>query len=296
MTIEAEGTPTGAVDDNVQPLDDVEAPAETPAEEAQDADGDVVVTIGDAPAPESDDDDELQMPELPDDARDWLKVTRKNARLAARRANAAERENANLKRKLQALETPKPTAPALGPKPTLRDDDVDFDEDKFEAKLLKWNEQKRKIDEAKETEAREWKKVNDEFTEAAAKLKAPDFEDARQAVIDAIDPVRQGILMKAARGQAHVMVLALGRQPDELKRLSGITDLVDFTVAVTELKGQIKVSSRKPPPPERTPSSAGRTAAAGDKTLEALEREYEKTGDRSKIIAYKQKQASGKKQ
>jgi hypothetical protein len=293
MTIEAEGTPTGAVDDNVQPLDDVEAPAETPAEEAQDADGEVVVTIGDAPAPESDDDDELQMPELPDDARDWLKVTRKNARLAARRANAAERENANLKRKLQALETPKPTAPALGPKPTLRDDDVDFDEDKFEQKLLKWNEQKRKIDEEKAAEQAAWQKKNDAFNEAAAKLKAPDFDDAKHAVIDAIDPVRQGILMKAA-AQPHVVVLALGRQPEELKKLAAITDLVDFTVAVTKLEGQIKVSSRKPPPPERTPSSAGRTTAVGDKTIEALEKEADRTGDRSKVIAYKRKISSGK--
>lgn len=285
MTIEAEGTPAGVVDDNVQPLDDVEAPAETPAEEAQDADGDVVVTIGDAPAPESDDDEQEQS------APAWVKEVRKNARETAR-------ENRELKRKLQALEAntaPKPQAPALGPKPTLRDDDVDFDEDKFEAKLLKWNEAKRKIDEEKAAEQAAWQKKNDEFNKAAASLKAPDFDDAKHAVIDAIDPVRQGILMKAA-AQPHVVVLALGRQPEELKKLAAITDLVDFTVAVTKLEGQIKVSSRKPPPPERTPSSAGRTTAAGDKTLEALEREYEKTGDRSKIIAYKQKQASGKKQ
>jgi hypothetical protein len=279
MTIEAEGTPTGAVDDNVQPLDDVEAPAETPAEEAQDADGEVVVTIGDAPAPESDDDEQEQS------APAWVKEVRKNARETAR-------ENRELKRKLQALEannTPKPTAPALGPKPTLRDDDVDFDEDKFEAKLLKWNEQKRKIDEEKAAEASAWQKKNDEFNKAAASLKAPDFDDAKHAVIDAIDPVRQGILMKAA-AQPHVVVLALGRQPEELKKLAAITDLVDFTVAVTKLEGQIKVSSRKPPPPERTPSSAGRTTAVGDKTLEALEREFEKTGDRSKINAYKRAQ------
>jgi hypothetical protein len=285
MTIEAEGTPTGAVDDNVQPLNDVEAPAETPAEEAPSDDGEVVVTIGDAPAPESDDDEQEQS------APAWVKEVRKNARETAR-------ENRELKRKLQALEAntaPKPTAPALGPKPTLGDDDVDFDEDKFEAKLLRWNEQKRKIDEEKAAEASAWQKKNDEFNKAAASLKAPDFDDAKHAVIDAIDPVRQGILMKAA-AQPHVVVLALGRQPEELKKLAAITDLVDFTVAVTKLEGQIKVSSRKPPPPERTPSSAGRTAAAGDKTLEALEREYEKTGDRSKIIAYKQKQASGKKQ
>jgi hypothetical protein len=285
MTIEAEGTNTGAVDDNVQPLDDVEAPAETPAEEAQDADGDVVVTIGDAPAPESDDDEQEQ------GAPAWVKEVRKNAR-------ETTRENRELKRKLAALEasnTPKPTAPALGPKPTLRADDVDFDEDKFEAKLLKWNEAKRKIDEEKAAEQTAWQKKNDEFNKAAASLKAPDFDDAKHAVIDAIDPVRQGILMKAA-AQPHVVVLALGRQPEELKKLAAITDLVDFTVAVTKLEGQIKVSSRKPPPPERTPSSAGRTTAAGDKTLEALEREYERTGDRSKIIAYKQKQASGKKQ
>jgi hypothetical protein len=283
MTIEAEGTPTGAVDDNVQPLDDVEAPAETPAEEAQDADGDVVVTIGDAPAPESDDDEQEQS------APAWVKEVRKNARETAR-------ENRELKRKLQALEAntaPKPTAPALGPKPTLRDDDVDFDEDKFEAKLLKWNEAKRKIDEEKAAEASAWQKKNDEFNKAAASLKAPDFDDAKHAVIDAIDPVRQGILMKAA-AQPHVVVLALGRQPEELKKLAAITDLVDFTVAVTKLEGQIKVSSRKPPPPERTPSSAGRTTAVGDKTIEALEKEADRTGDRSKVIAYKRKISSGK--
>jgi hypothetical protein len=167
--------------------------------------------------------------------------------------------------------------------------DVDFDEDKFEAKLLKWNEQKRKIDDEKAAEASAWQKKNDEFNKAAASLKAPDFDDAKHAVIDAIDPVRQGILMKAA-AQPHVVVLALGRQPEELKKLAAITDLVDFTVAVTKLEGQIKVSSRKPPPPERTPSSAGRTTAVGDKTLEALEREFEKTGDRSKINAYKRAQ------
>jgi hypothetical protein len=279
MTIEAEGTPTGAVDDNVQPLDDVEAPAETPAEEAPSDDGEVVVTIGDAPAPESDDDEQEQS------APAWVKEVRKNARETAR-------ENRELKRKLQALEAntaPKPTTPALGPKPTLRDDDVDFDEDKFEAKLLKWNEAKRKIDEEKAAEASAWQKKNDEFNKAAASLKAPDFDDAKHAVIDAIDPVRQGILMKAA-AQPHVVVLALGRQPEELKKLAAITDLVDFTVAVTKLEGQIKVSSRKPPPPERTPSSAGRTTAVGDKTLEALEREFEKTGDRSKINAYKRAQ------
>jgi hypothetical protein len=279
MTIEAEGTPTGAVDDNVQPLNDVEAPAETPAEEAQDADGEVVVTIGDAPAPESDDDEQEQS------APAWVKEVRKNARETAR-------ENRELKRKLQALEAnnaPKPTTPTLGPKPTLRDDDVDFDEDKFEAKLLKWNEAKRKIDEEKAAEQAAWQKKNDEFSKAAASLKAPDFDDAKHAVIDAIDPVRQGILMKAA-AQPHVVVLALGRQPEELKKLAAITDLVDFTVAVTKLEGQIKVSSRKPPPPERTPSSAGRTTAVGDKTLEALEREFEKTGDRSKINAYKRAQ------
>jgi hypothetical protein len=283
MTIEAEGTPTGAVDDNVQPLDDVEVPAETPAEEAPSDDGEVVVTIGDAPAPESDDDEQEQS------APAWVKEVRKNARETAR-------ENRELKRKLQALEannTPKPTAPSLGPKPTLGDDDVDFDEDKFEAKLLRWNEQKRKIDEEKAAEASAWQKKNDEFNKAAASLKAPDFDDAKHAVIDAIDPVRQGILMKAAT-QPHVVVLALGRQPEELKKLAAITDLVDFTVAVTKLEGQIKVSSRKPPPPERTPSSAGRTTAVGDKTIEALEKEADRTGDRSKVIAYKRKISSGK--
>ena len=273
MTIEAEGNEI-VVDETAATDTGVETP---PVDDAAEPEDDVIVTIGEAPAPEPEETDDVDVPK-------WVPELRKQNR-------ALVRELKEKDRKLEALTKapPAPVAPALGPKPTLRDDDVDFDEDKFEAKLLKWNEQKRKVDEEKAAEANAWKKKNDDFNEAAAKLKAPDFDDAKHAVIDAIDPVRQGILMKAA-AQPHVVVLALGRQPEELKKLAAITDLVDFTVAVTKLEGQIKVSSRKPPPPERTPSSTGRTTVAGDKTLEALEREFEKTGDRSKINAYKRAQ------
>jgi len=282
MTIEAEGNEivvdeTPAADTGVEP---------PPTDEAADEpDDDVIVTIGEAPAPEAEETDDVTAPE-------WVKKVREQNRATAR-------ENRELKRQVEALTKPAPpVAPTLGPKPTLRDDDIDYDEDKYDQKLAAWNKAKAKADEAQaaakadaEKEHTAWAAKNKDFTEKAAALKAADFEDALDAVKSNIDVVRQTVLLKAATSP-HLVVLALGRQPEELKKLAAIKDPIEFAVAVSKLEGQIKVSSRKPPPPERTPSAAGRAPGGTDKTLEALEREAEKNGgNRTKILEYKKRKS-----
>lgn len=277
MTIEAEGNEI--VVEETTEAEPAEVETAPTGEAPDDEPDDVIVTIGEAPAPAAEETDDIDVPK-------WVPELRKQNREVIR-------ENRKLKQQLDAATKPAPPpAPTLGPKPTMRDDDIDFDEDKYDAAILKWNEAKAKADKAaadakaeQEKDHAAWAKKNQEFNEAAAKLKAPDFEDAKDAVIASIDPIRQGVLMRAAVAP-HLVVLALGRQPEELKKLAAIKDPIEFAVAVSKLEGQIKVSSRKPPPAERVPSSTGRAPGGSDKTREALEREALNNGDRSKVIAY----------
>jgi hypothetical protein len=55
------------------------------------------------------------------------------------------------------------------------------------------------------------------------------------------------------------------------------------------------VKKRKAPAPDRAQSGSGAMPIDSDKQLEKLEAEAEKTGDRTKLIAYKKKlKAKGK--
>jgi hypothetical protein len=73
-----------------------------------------------------------------------------------------------------------------------------------------------------------------------------------------------------------------------VKELSSIKDPVKFAFAVAKLETQLKVSNRKAaPPPEKVVKGTGRVSGSVDSTLERLREEAAKSGDMSKVIAYK---------
>jgi len=64
---------------------------------------------------------------------------------------------------------------------------------------------------------------------------------------------------------------------------------VKLATAIGKLETQLKVSSKKsPPPPEKAIRGSGSGSGSVDSTLERLRAEAEKTGNMSKVIAYKQ--------
>ena len=85
------------------------------------------------------------------------------------------------------------------------------------------------------------------------------------------------------------MIYALGKNPKKAKELAAIADPVKFAFAVAKLEAQLKVTNRKPspPPPERVISGTGRVSGAVDSTLERLREEAARTGDMSKVVAYR---------
>lgn len=252
-----------------------------------DDDSDVFITLGDAPPPGAADEDEDEDESAPA----WVKEVRQTNRELNRKLREQELE-------LKQLKAPKPQqepdAPTLGTKPTL--ESSDYDEEAFEAALTKWHDDKRKVEDhqasikrKQEEREAENQKVLESYQEASKKLKVPDFKEAEQMVSITLSDVQKALILEGSSNPA-TLVYALGNAPEKLKELAAITNPLKFTIAFAKLEEKIKVTKRtdKPGPESSIPKTGGTSRVGGmDKTLERLEAEAEKTGDRTKIVAYK---------
>jgi hypothetical protein len=257
--------------------DDKAGESETPAGDEAGAD-EVVVTIGEEAPPQ----EEAELEQAPA----WVKELRRTNREQARRIKELERT--------QSAATTQATETVVGPKPTMADPDIDYDAVKFEEALNKWNDWKRKADnESAQRQAAE-KKAQDAWTErlngyneAKTKLKVKDFGEAEATALDSLAQVQQGIVVQGADNPALV-IYALGKNPAKLKELAAITDPVKFAFAVAKLERDLKVTTRKaPPPPEKVVTGSAPKSGVVDSQLEKLRADAEKTGDFSKVVAYK---------
>lgn len=248
----------------------------TPEEEQGAASGDLVVTIGDAPPLE--DDENLNFKQL-----------RENRRELAR-------ENRELKRKLEATQGAAQTDSALGPKPKL--EDFNYDTEKHEAGLEAWLLKKAELDQRAKAEKNEQDRANTAWQEKlnsygaakdAFKARAPDFPDAEIAVESLLSKQQQGLLLKASK-DAPLMVYALYKSPARLKELAAMADPVEFTAELVRTEAQLKVSNRQERKPEDRVGGTVAVGAGGDVHLEKLRAEAARTGDISKVTAYRREQ------
>lgn len=248
--------------------------------EAQTSTGEdeVVVTIGEE-TPPTEEEEVARAPE-------WVRELRKNHRELLRK-------NRELEAKLNAT-TGAETKPApLGKKPTL--DDCDYDAERFETELTSWYDRKRKADEeaarveAEQKDAQKaWQAKLDAYGNAKTELKVKDFDDAEALIQENFSQTQQGIILQGAENSA-LLVYALGKNLKKLKELASINDPVKFAFAVAKLETQLKVTNRKAaPPPEKTVRGTGPVSGTVDSQLERLRADAERTGDYSKVIAYKQ--------
>lgn len=257
-------------------------PGDVQGQDAGDDDH-VTVTIGEAaPAPE--DEEVAKAPE-------WVKKLRKEDREKSRKIR-------ELEQKLEAVAAPTKPAEAVK-KPTLAD--CEYDEEAYESKLATWYEQQETVREAAKEQERAKKKEQDDWNsrlenhnKAKAALKVPDYEDAEEVAKDIFSVTQQSIIVSGSDNSANV-IYALGKNPGKAKELASIKDPVKFAFAVAKLETQLKVTPRKAPPaPERqVRGSTSVTIGAGDAELERLRTDAAKTGDLSKVLAYKkQKRAA----
>lgn len=283
---EAESTGGGKVEDEAEVEAGAKKPDESKDKEAVDDDDDddsVIVTIGDEELPQ---DKEEQAP-------GWVRELRKSHREIAR-------ENRELKEKLKAQENPAKKPVELGKKPTL--EGHDYDSAKYEQELMAWYDRKQQTDKEatqveddKKAQQKAWQGQLASYGEAKGKLKVKDFDDAEAVALESLNQTQQGIIVQGADNSALV-VYALGKNEKKLKEITSIKDPVKFAFAVAKLEKDLKVTNRKaPPPPEKKLAGTAPSSGAVDSTLERLRSDAEKSGNYTKVIAYKKQQrAKGK--
>ena len=259
-------------DEVVEPVNET---AEQPPEESAESD-EVVISINDEPIEEA----KEQAPE-------WVRDLRRADREKSKRIK-------ELEAKLQSVVSPEAKTITLGKKPSLSDDGIDYDAELFEQRLTEWHDRKRQIEQQENEQKRErdaqeqaWKDRLDAYAKSKESLKVKDYEDAEAVAQETLNVTQQGILVQGADNPA-LIIYALGKNPAKAKELAGIKDPVKFAFAIAKLETQLKVTNRKaPPPPEKVVQGTGRASGAIDSTLERLRAEAEKTGDMSRVMAYK---------
>jgi len=263
--------------------DEAEVEADDGETEAEEEDESVVVTIAGEAPPQEDEEETDRAPE-------WVRDLRKQYREEKRR-------NRELEEKLASMGGGAQSDIQLPEKPSL--EKADYDTERYEQELAAWYEQKRKYDEAEaskraEQEAveREWKQKLEGYQSAKSDLKVRDFEDAEDTVQETLSVTQQGMILQGAENPA-LLVYALGKNPKKAKELASIQDPVKFAFAVAKLETNLKVTKRKASSkPEKALSGTARPSGSVDSTLERLRAEAERTGDYSKVFAYKRQKRS----
>lgn len=244
---------------------------------------DRIITIGDSAADDTEEAEETA--ETPA----WVKRTRKaNRRL--------ESENKRLKRQLEeqqkATEKEKPVE--LGEKPTLSS--CNFDDKKYEQELIGYYERERKVKEQAAEKAKIIEEQNaayrvrqERYVNMKQEHSFKDFADAEELVSNTLSLEQQGMIVEGADDSA-LLVYALGKNPKKLEELSKLNP-IDFAFKVSKLEAQLKVMNKKAPAPEKRVGgrSSGGISGNSDQTLERLREDAAKTGDYTKVNAYKRK-------
>jgi hypothetical protein len=86
-----------------------------------------------------------------------------------------------------------------------------------------------------------------------------------------------------------LVIYALGKNPAKAKELAAVTSLSRFAVLAGRLETEVKTSKRasKPQPETSITGLAPGGITGSDATLERLRAEAMRTGDLSKVTAYK---------
>ncbi len=222
----------------------------------------------------------------------WVKDLRVEAKESKRKIKELEEQ---LKQKDQPVQQ----SEELGEMPALEDYGYDTSDPSYVQAMEKWAEKRLKVKEreaAQKAEQEQVQKVWDEKIQSyeakksILKQKAKDFDDAEQTVRDVLDVNQQGIVIYSEKPE--LLVYNLGRNPEKAKQLAAIKNPLEFAFQIGKLEAridaQMKSQTRKPQTnPERKPGGSATLSGVVDTTLDKLRAEAAKTGDYTKVVAYK---------
>lgn len=183
----------------------------------------------------------------------------------------------------------------VGTKPTL--ESCEWDEDRFEVELEAWKDRSRQAEEQERSQQQQYAARQDQFNRKLstyqanlARLPLPqeDKDAAHNVVVSTLPTLLQSAIVEYADDPAKVVV-ALAKHPAKLAKLAAIEDPIAFVIAMKDMERNLKVvNRRRPPAPEADTIQRGSASNVGrDKQLEKLEKEADRTGDRTDLIRYK---------
>lgn len=231
-------------------------------------------------------DEELVLPTFGDDEGDAPAPVEDSSVIREMRAKLrdAQRELAEARK----VNAPKPII--VGEKPTL--ESCEYDEDEYDTALLAWKDRKaeaeKQVEEADkraEADRASWDGRAEVYKTAKAKLPETEFADAEAEVQERLPITHQNVLLMS--GQSAALVYALGKNPAKLAELSKIENPILFAMAVGKLEDKLQMKARTTPDPDRPLAGNASPSINADKTLERLEKEADRTGDRTKVIEYR---------
>lgn len=242
---------------------------------------------------ELEDDDFAEKPD--DDA--TVKKLRKIARDAQRDTMAARRDAAEARK----ANAPKPVD--VGPEPVWEDNENtwEWSGTRFAQAHHEWKERKREAEqqanqqtEAQRAQSQEFERARTAHMQRAAKLSisADTFAALEKNVSDAIGSEMLGAALILAKDSAR-LVAAIGGKPELLAKLADEPNPLVKLKMLRDWEEKIVTRRNAPPPPEAPTIQRGSASLArpnAGKELDKLEKEAERTGDRTKIIAFKREQ------
>ncbi len=187
-----------------------------------------------------------------------------------------------------------------GPRPTLAS--CEYDEEKFEAELDAWKS-RQQVEQQEQSQSQsvaeqareEYAQDEQRYVQKRAALPFKDADEVEATALAVLNPVQEAAI-KMAANDAALVLQALGRHPAKLAELSKIQNPVKLAYAVGKLELSLKVKAmprrQVTDPEEIQTGSAGMSIQRGDKHEEKLEKEAEKSGDYSALVAYRHQRKS----
>jgi len=236
------------------------------------------ITIGD-PVPIDEDEEKIKSSSA------WVRLRKEK--------KEAETHARELEARLSQLQSPVEQSRPILEKPTLAG--CEWDPDMYEQALLNWSEiqlEQRQVQaqarQKEQAQQQEWNNTLAAYNDAKAKIPLKDFEDSEDEVAKNLNVNQQGLVIKYARDPAK-LIYALGKNKTKLDELKAINDPIRFAIELNNIEVQMKVQTRKPPPPETKISAGTGRMESTDAHLEKLRAHAEKTGNFTDVVAYKRK-------
>jgi hypothetical protein len=267
---------------------DVDAAEQPEGDSDGEDDGDeLLVSIGEEPKAEVD--------EAEEGTPRWVKRVRRDRYRAVQLAQRQKREIEELRAQLSQVQPQAANAgmQPLPPKPKLAD--FDYDEDAKDKALDEWYALKAQHEKAEQEQRQQLEKAQQAwdtrvqaYEAGKAKLPVVDVDEAETLVKSTLNDTQLKILIDGAQN-ASLLIYALGKTPAKLQELAKLNSLSQFAFKAAIIEAEIKTMKRtaKPAPEGAISGTSPGAIGGGDATLERLRAEALKTGDMTKVVAYR---------